>query len=39
MHPMLDMFHMVCVHKFYSILIILILVNNISLGNHAHLSS
>jgi hypothetical protein len=36
---MLDMFHMVCVHKFYSILIILILVNNISLGNHAHLSS
>jgi hypothetical protein len=36
---MLDMFHMVGLHKFYSILIILMLVNNISLGNHAHLSS
>ena len=39
MHRMLDMFHMVVLHKFYSILIILMLVNNISLGNHAHLSS
>jgi hypothetical protein len=39
MSPMLDMFHMVGLHKFYSILIILMLMNNISLGNHAHLSS
>jgi hypothetical protein len=39
MHLMLDMFPMVGLHKFYSILIILMLVNNISLGNHAHLSS
>jgi hypothetical protein len=39
MLPLLDMFHMVVLHKFYSILIILILVNNISLGNHAHLRS
>jgi hypothetical protein len=36
---MLDLFHMVGLHKFYSIPIILMLVNNISLGNHAHLSS
>jgi hypothetical protein len=36
---MLDMFHMVGLHKFYSIPIILMLVNKISLGNHAHLSS
>jgi hypothetical protein len=39
MHPMFDMFHMVDLHKFYSILIILMLVNNISLGSDAHLSS
>jgi hypothetical protein len=39
MHPMLDMFHMVGLHKFYSVLITLMLVNNISLGNHTHLSS
>jgi hypothetical protein len=36
---MFDMFHMAGLHKFYSILIILMLVNNISLGNHAHPSS
>jgi hypothetical protein len=39
MHPMLDMFPVVGLLKLYSILIILILVNNISSGNHAHLSS
>jgi hypothetical protein len=32
-HAPSDMFHMVGLHKFYSILIILMLVNNISLGN------
>jgi hypothetical protein len=37
--PMHDMFHLVGLDKFYSILIILMMVNNISLRNHAHLSS